>query len=111
MTNLRPSAQAFKDKVKDNPVVMLEAGVYRGYYSKILNENFNCERLYLMDKWYTEYEGGKYKVPEILDLAETAMSFFDGMDHVMMIKADSLLFDLFPLQFTVTWISVRSFRR
>lgn len=93
---LRPSAQIFKDKVKDNPVVMLEAGVYRGYYSKELFNAFNCERLYLMDKWYTSYESGKYNVPEMLDYAKTAMSFFDMKDNVMMIKADSLLFDLWP---------------
>jgi predicted O-methyltransferase YrrM len=93
---LRPSAQEFKNKVKDKPVVILEAGVYRGYYSKELYAAFNCERLYLMDKWYTSYENGKYNVPEILDYAKTAMSFFDMKDEVMIIKADSLLFDLWP---------------
>ena len=93
---LRPSAQEFKNKVKEQPVIMLEAGVYRGYNSKELFASFNCELLYLIDKWYTEYEGGKYKVPEMLEYAKTAMSFFDGKDNVMMIKADSLLFDLFP---------------
>jgi hypothetical protein len=96
MQGLRPSAKEFKERVKSNPVIMLEAGVYRGYYSKVLFENFNCKLLYLMDKWYQFYENGKYHVPNILDLAKTAMGFFDGKDNVMFIKADSLLFDLFP---------------
>ena len=92
---MRPSAKAFKKKVNDKPVIMLEAGIYRGYNSKELFRNFNCDELYLIDKWYTSYENGKYKVPEMLDYAKTAMSFFDGCDNVIIIKADSVLFKLF----------------
>jgi hypothetical protein len=92
---LRPSAQVFKEKVGTTPVIMLEAGVYRGYYSKELYAAFNCERLYLMDTWNRSYEGGKYVVPEILEYAKTAMSFFDNCPNVMMIKFSTLDFDLF----------------
>ena len=93
---IRPSAEAFKAVVKDKPVTMLEAGVYRGYNSETLYKNFNCKKLYLMDQWFTEYEGGKYKVPEMLEYAKTAMAFFDGIDNVIFIKSSSLLFDLWP---------------
>lgn len=96
MSKLRPSAEEFKQYVQDKKVIILEAGVYRGYYSKELFKIFNCEKLYLLDQWFSEYEGGKYKVPNILDYAKTAMSFFDGCKNVIFIKSGSLSFDLWP---------------
>lgn len=92
---LRPSAKAFKENVGDTkPVTILEVGIYRGHNAKELYKNFNCKTLYLMDKWYTHYD--QYHVPEILDYAKKAMSFFDGCDNVIFIKADSIKFQLWP---------------
>lgn len=95
VNNLRPSAIAFLNKVKNKPVTILEAGVYRGYYSKELYNNFNCKVLYLLDQWLTVYENGKYTVPEMPVYEQMVLNWSKDKDNVKIIKNDSLSYNGF----------------
>ena len=91
---MRPSAECFKKIVGDKPVKVLECGVWTGDNATVLYENFNCEWLYLMDKWYEYYE--HYHFPGMHQYAVKVFEKFDNKPNVIIIRADTLTFPLFP---------------
>lgn len=91
---MRPSAEVLKSRVGGDPVKILECGVWTGDNAMDLYQGFNCERLYLMDKWHEYYE--HYHFPAMHAYALQVFKKFDNKNEVIIIRSDSLTFDLFP---------------
>jgi predicted O-methyltransferase YrrM len=94
---MRPSAEKFKEKYGNRAIIVLEVGVWQGDNAVALLQGLNCHRLYLLDSWHDEYQG--YKYPGAHGRAQKVFRRFDKHDNVIIVRADSLDFPLFPAQY------------
>jgi predicted O-methyltransferase YrrM len=90
---LKPSAREYKKLVGDKPVTLLEIGVMQGRNAYNLYNAFNIDKLYLVDQWFKKWES--YDYPHMLDVAMQTFEKFEGKDDVIIIRTNSLKFDLF----------------
>ena len=91
---LKPSAREYLKIAENKPVKLLEVGVMQGRNALNLYSAFNIDKLYLMDQWFKKWES--YDYPHMLDVAMQTFEKFEGKNDVIIIRADSLIFDLFP---------------
>ena len=91
---MRPSAEDFKIKSNNKSITVLECGVWGGKNARDMYDNMNINIMYLVDRWNARYEN--YNFPDIKLRAIETFERFEGMDDVIIVRANSLKFDLFP---------------
>ena len=91
---MRPSAADYKIKSGDKKINVLECEVWGGKNARDMYDNMNINIMYLVDRWHPHYEN--YNFPDIKQRAIETFERFEDMDDVIIIRANSLKFDLFP---------------
>lgn len=66
----RPSTEFFKKHFKDQPLIGIEIGVFKGDNAKNLLENLNIEKLYLVDSYEKLYIKDEDIVPSMMEESE-----------------------------------------